>query len=134
RHLLGMRSGLRYTKTGNGLWSDFRSDDARVYYAHDVRKRVAGSTRVDPPGARWAYKDTDAELLGWVLARATGRTVAEYTAEKLWRRIGAEDDASWDLDHGGAGGAEKVSSGFNATARDFAKLGRLYLDGGRWEG
>src|SRR5207244_1274720 len=43
---------------------------------------------------------------------------------------GTEHDASWSLDH--RGGQEKVSSGFNAVARDFARFGRLYLNGGRW--
>ena len=130
RHLLEMKSGLRFTKTGNGMLSDFRSDDARVFYATNLLSFIRDAKREVEPGTKWVYKDTDAELLGLVLARAVGTTVAAYTEAQLWRRIGAEHDASWSLDH--TNGQEKVSSGFNATARDFARFGRLFLNGGRW--
>src|SRR6185436_6363367 len=110
RHLLDMKSGFRFTKTGNGPWSDFRSDDARVYYSTNLLKTIRGAKRERAPGTKWVYKDSDAELLGLVLTRAVGMTVAAYTEAKLWRRIGAEHDASWRLDHGN--GQEKVSSGF----------------------
>ena len=132
RNLLEMKSGLRYTKTGNGWWSDFRSDEAHIYYAANLENAIAGAKRELPPGTRWVYKDTDANLLGLVLAAATGKSVAAYTEEKLWRRIGTEHDATWTLDH--QGGSENVASGFNATARDYARFGRLYLNGGHWNG
>jgi CubicO group peptidase (beta-lactamase class C family) len=130
RHLLAMKSGLRFTETGRGALADFRSDDAHVYYTTHLLETLAGSKRATVPGAEWDYKDSDAELLGFVLARAVGTNVAAYTEEKLWRRIGSEHDATWHLDR--KNGQEKVSTGFNATARDYARFGRLYLNGGRW--
>jgi CubicO group peptidase (beta-lactamase class C family) len=132
RHLLEMKSGLRFTTTGGGPWSDFRSDEARVYYTTDMKGTIRDAKRVMPPGSTWVYKDIDAELLGWVLARAVGMTVAEYTETKLWRRIGTERDAKWHLDN--AKGLEKTSGGFNATARDYARFGRLFLNDGVFEG
>jgi CubicO group peptidase (beta-lactamase class C family) len=132
RNLLEMKSGLRYTRTGNGWWSDFRSDEAHIYYSSNLRDAVAHAQRELDPGSKWAYKDTDAILLGLLLANATGKTVAAYTEEKLWRRIGTEHDATWSLDH--PDGNENVASGFNATAEDFARFGRLYLHGGAWNG
>jgi CubicO group peptidase (beta-lactamase class C family) len=132
RHLLEMKSGLRYTKTGKGLWSDFRSDEAHIYYAANLRNALSGAVREMPPGTKWVYKDTDADLLGLVVSAATGKTVAAFTEERLWRRIGTEHDATWSLDR--RDGDESVASGFNATARDFARFGRLYLNGGAWEG
>jgi CubicO group peptidase (beta-lactamase class C family) len=132
RNLLEMKSGLRYTKTGNGWWSDFRSDEAHIYYAANLVNAVGSAKREVPPGTKWVYKDTDANLLGLVLAAATGKTVAAYSEEKLWRRIGTEHDATWSLDH--RDGHENVASGFNATARDFARFGRLFLEGGVWNG
>ena len=132
RHLIAMRSGLRFTKTGNGVWADFRSDEAHAYYTTDLPGWLAGVPRIDAPGSTWRYKDTDAELLGLVLSRATGMTVSAYMEARLWRLIGTEHDASWDLDH--ANGQERVASGFNAVARDYARFGRLFLEGGVWAG
>lgn len=132
RNLIDMKSGLRFTNTGKGLWSDFRSDDAHVYYTTDLPGWLAGVPRVEAPGTHWVYKDTDAELLGLVVSRAVGKPLGEYMEEKLWRRIGTEHDATWNLDH--ANGQEHASSGFNAVARDYARFGRLYLNGGVWNG
>lgn len=132
RDLLEMKSGLAYTRTNGHAWHDFRSSDARFFYARDLHAAIAAQRRADPPGTHWAYKDSDAQLLGWVLANATHRSVARQLEEELWRRIGTEFDASWNLDH--AGGAENTAAGFNATARDYARIGRLYLHGGEWNG
>jgi len=67
-----------------------------------------------------------------VLARATGKTLARQLEDGIWRPMGAEYDASWDLDR--KGGREKASSGLNATARDLARFGRLFIDGGARDG
>ena len=132
RHLLGMDSGIAYTRTNGGAWHDLWSDDARFFYTANLERSLMSQHREDPPGIRWAYKDSDAEALGWILARATGQTIAQQLEEGVWRPIGAEHDASWDLDHGG--GREHVSSGLNATARDLARFGGLYLHGGVRQG
>lgn len=132
RNLLAMRSGLRYTETGNGFWSDFKSDEAQTYYSTNLQKTLSNTPRVAEPGSIWDYKDTDTELLGWALANATGQTVSQYLQEKIWKRIGTEHAATFSLDR--RDGMEKVSSGFNTTARDLARFGRLYLNGGAWNG
>ena len=128
RHLLGMQSGAEYTRTTGSAWHDLRSSDARFYYTTNVEASLRKQRREDPPGLRWAYKDSDAQLLGWILARATGHTVADQLAGGIWQPMGAEFDASWDLDHNN--GHENTASGLNATARDLARFGRLYLDHG----
>jgi CubicO group peptidase (beta-lactamase class C family) len=128
RHLLGMESGIAYTRTNGHMWHDLWSGDARFFYTSSLERSLAQQRREDPPGIRWAYKDSDAELLGWVLARSTGHTIAQQLEEGIWQPMGAEFDASWDLDH--KGGREHTSSGLNATARDLARFGRLYLDAG----
>ena len=132
RHLLGMRSGFAYTRTNGNWWHDLRSSDAHFYHSTNVRKAIAAQRRQDPPGSRWSYKDSDTQLLAWVLERATGKTLAQQLEESIWRRIGTERDASWDLDR--RGGSENAASGLNATARDFARFGRLYLRNGDWNG
>jgi CubicO group peptidase (beta-lactamase class C family) len=129
RHLLRMESGFAYTRTQGQWWHDLRSDDAHFYYTTDRVRSLLAVQRADPPGARWAYKDSDIDLLGLVLTRATRKTLAEQLSA-IWSRIGTEQDAFYSLDR--RGGVESASSGLSATARDFARLGRLALDYGRW--
>jgi CubicO group peptidase (beta-lactamase class C family) len=58
--------------------------------------------------------------------------MSAYLAEKLWKPLGMESPALWALDH--EGGHEKAFCCISARARDFARFGRLYLEGGRWNG
>src|SRR5262249_4942821 len=120
RQLLGMQSGVAYSRTNGHMMHDLRSDDAKFFYTGNREHELLRQRREDPPGARWAYKDSDTEALGWVLARATGETIAEQLEKGIWQPMGAEHDASWDLDH--KNGHESVSSGLNATAHDFARF------------
>jgi CubicO group peptidase (beta-lactamase class C family) len=72
-------------------------------------------------------------LLGMILERVTGSTVSHYLQEKIWKPLGMEFPASWSLDSQPSG-MEKMESGLNARASDFAKFGRLYLHRGDWNG
>jgi CubicO group peptidase (beta-lactamase class C family)/AcrR family transcriptional regulator len=132
QNVLDMRSGFAYSRTNGSPWHDLRSSDAHFYYTTNLRRSIAGQRRENPPGSRWAYKDSDAQLLGWILTAATRKTLGAQLEEGIWRPIGAEHDASWDVDR--QDGLENAASGLNATARDFAKLGRLYLNDGAWNG
>jgi CubicO group peptidase (beta-lactamase class C family) len=132
RHLLAMRSGFAYSRTNGSFWHDFRSSDAHFFYTTDRVRSLLSQHREEPPGARWAYKDSDTDLLALVLTRATGRSLAEQLHSGIWARIGTEHDASFDLDH--RDGLEDAASGLNAVARDYARLGRLMLLDGRWNG
>jgi len=132
RHLLQMQSGFAYSRTNGGLWHDFRSSDAKFYHTTNQQRALAAQRRAEPPGQRWAYKDSDADLLAWALAAATKKPLAEQLQDGIWRKIGTEHDASWDLDH--ASGSENAGSGVNAVARDYARFGRLYLENGVWNG
>ncbi len=132
RHLIEMRSGFAYSRAGGGLWHDLRSDDARFYYTSNLNRELARMERAEPPDSRWDYKDSDPQILALVLTRATGQSLSEQLEQRVWRRIGAEFDASWSLDR--RGGMEKASTGVNATARDYARFARLYLNGGAWNG
>ena len=60
-------------------------------------------------------------------------SVSEYMASRLWQPLGAEQDASWSLDSEESG-FEKMESGLNATAVDYARFGALYLHNGEWNG
>jgi CubicO group peptidase (beta-lactamase class C family) len=69
-------------------------------------------------------------MLGLILEKATGKSVSEYTQEKLWKKIGTEHEAYWSLDK--TNGVEKSFCCIYATARDFARLGLLIHRGGKW--
>ena len=128
RHLLDMSSGIRYEET-----RFIDGDDAKTYYWPDLASLALGHTGIAaPPGERFRYNNYHPLLLGLVLSRATGTTVSAYAGEKLWGPMGAEADASWSLDS--PGGLEKLESGFNARAIDFARLGRLWLQHGERDG
>ena len=68
-----------------------------------------------------------------ILERATGMRVSRYLEEKLWKPMGMEADGSWSLDSTSSG-FEKMESGVNARARDFARFGMLFAKQGNWEG
>jgi CubicO group peptidase (beta-lactamase class C family) len=129
RHLISMSSGLRYDEQGTP-WSD----DTETYYAPDLRKLALTDTEiVGPPGEQWHYNNFNPLLMGMILERATSQHVAEFMEERLWQPLGPEADATWSLDSE-ASGFEKMESGINARAIDFAKLGSLYLHEGEWNG
>jgi CubicO group peptidase (beta-lactamase class C family) len=131
RHLLTMSSGLRYSGEGGG--GGPLGDDARTYYDPNLRELALTVEPEVKPGRRWEYNNYHPLLLGMVLERATDRPVATYLSQKIWRPLGMEAEGSWSLDSE-ASGFEKMESGINGRAIDFAKFGRLYLNRGEWKG
>ncbi len=129
RHLVSMSSGLRYNPSGFFPWND----EPRVYYSLDLRRLARGARPAEPPGARFHYNNYNLILLGMVLEQVTGGAVSEYLQERIWKPLGMEFPASWSLDSSRSG-MEKMESGLNARAVDFAKFGRLYLRHGDWNG
>lgn len=128
RHLLTMSSGLNWDEAYTALVSK----TTEAYYGDDIRGLVMGLEAVEEPGKRYSYKSGDTQLLSLVLEAATGVTISEYAAEKLWKPVQACHDALWNLDR--EGGEEKTYCCFNTTARDIAHLGRLVLRKGDWNG
>jgi CubicO group peptidase (beta-lactamase class C family) len=129
KHLLSMSSGLRYVEEETPF-----SDDTKTYYDPNLRAVALSAVIEEDPGKTFHYNNYNYLLLGIILERATGMPVAKYMEEKLWKPLGMEAPASWSLD-GEASGFEKMESGINARAIDFAKFGRLYLNNGsNWNG
>jgi CubicO group peptidase (beta-lactamase class C family) len=131
RDLLMMSSGLRYEEAGFPWpWGD----DTYTYYGVDLREVALERTEIErAPGREWQYNNYNPLLLGLVLERVTGMSVSDYMARQLWQPLGAAGDASWSLDSVRSG-FEKMESGLNATALDYARFGLLFLHGGRWNG
>ncbi|HWO89222.1 MAG TPA: serine hydrolase [Gemmatimonadales bacterium] len=128
RHLLSMSSGIRYVEH-HLPWSDATT----TYYAPDLRAAAISSPIRGEPGRVFHYNNYHPLLLGLVLERTTGRPVAQYLEEKIWKPLGMEAPGSWSLDSERSG-FEKMESGINGRAIDFAKFGRLFLNQGNWNG
>jgi CubicO group peptidase (beta-lactamase class C family) len=82
-------------------------------------------------GAGFKYKTVDTEVMGWLLQRVTGKSYATLLSERLWRRIGAQDDAYVWAD---PAGAQITSIGLNATLRDLGRVGETLRMSGRSNG
>ena len=128
RQLLTMSSGIRYEE-----YSLPWSDDTTTYYAPDLRAVAISSPITGEPGQEFHYNNFHPLLLGLVLERTTGRPVAQYLEERIWKPLGMEAPGSWSLDSEQSG-FEKMESGINGRAIDFAKFGRLFLNKGNWNG
>jgi len=128
RDLLRMASGLRYAD------GEEPYDDRWTYLAPDLRRAaLEHATIVEAPATRWRYNNYNPLLIGMILERVSGRSVTALLQDWIWSPLGMERGGSWSLDRR-ARGFEKMESGINARPIDFAKLGALYLHGGRWRG
>lgn len=132
--LLHMTSGVAF----NEDYDDPRSDAntlARLTLGQDPGGSLAAvrrfDTRTAQPGQRFSYASAESLVLGLVLAGATRRTVADYASEKLWVPLGAEANASWNID---AQGQEITFAFMNAVLRDWARLGLMLAHDGTWQG
>ena len=135
RHLLTMSSGVDYHESEDYFPTlGYLSDDARTYYYPDLR---AAALTVEPGdealGMYFHYNNYYPLLEGMILERVTGMPVAIYLQEKIWKPMGMEYPASWSLDSE-TSGFEKMESGINARAIDYAKFGQLFLQNGNWNG
>jgi CubicO group peptidase (beta-lactamase class C family) len=128
KDLLTMSSGSNWDES----YSNPLSVTTESYYGSDLYKTATGVKILKEPGTYHSYKSGDTELLGLVLEKATGKSISAYASEKLWQPLGAEHPAKWSTDK--ESGNEKAFCCFNTNARDFARLGQLMLDGGKWKG
>lgn len=131
RELLDMTSGVDVAENYNRAIPLMGT--ARMYLTTDLDGFVRAHRDLRfAPGSRADYRSVDTQLLGAMVARVEGRPLGQILAQDIWAPIGAQDEAQWNLDHDG--GQEKGFCCLNATARDFAKIGQLVLDGGRAQG
>jgi CubicO group peptidase (beta-lactamase class C family) len=130
KHLLQMTSGIKF----NESYVNPFGDAASFYYGLNLRKKIGKMKLKTEPGTTFEYTSGNTQLLGLVLERSlNGKTITSYLQEKIWSPLEMENDASWSIDRK-KNGLEKTFCCLNATARDFAKIGRLYKNKGNWNG
>lgn len=130
KHLLQMTSALKFSES----YINPFGEAASFYYGRNLKREVSKLKLKGKPGQKFEYVSGNTQLLGVVLERALkGKTVTQYFQEKLWTPLEMEYDGSWSIDKKNEG-TEKAFCCINARARDFAKIGRLYLNKGKWNG
>lgn len=120
-HLLNHTSGLQHPLSVDGL----------LYYGNNLMKAKKYILFKHDPGTVQAYMNINIMLLGAVLEKLTGAPLSAYMQKKLWGPLGMEFDARWSTDKHNR---IKPYCCLQAAARDYAKLGRLYLNKGEWQG
>jgi len=130
KNLLQMTSGIKYIERYKNPFSSVALD----YYGRNLKHSFHRLKTEVPPGTRFKYQSINTQLLGFALKNVLkGKTLTDYLQEKIWTPVGAEYDGSWSTDRK-KNGMEKTFCCINATARDYAKYGRLYLNQGNWNG
>ena len=128
KDLLTMSSGLNWTEN----YYNPIGQTAQAYYGSDVKGLMMGLKVVETPGKVFKYHSSCSQLLAFIVEEATDKTISEYASEKLWKPIGAKHPALWNIDK--KDGDEKAFCCINSNARDFARLGKLYMHNGNWNG
>ncbi|WP_321368781.1 serine hydrolase [uncultured Draconibacterium sp.] len=127
--LLNMRSGLKFKETYSTPFSKM----TRLYYGTNQIGKIKRMKFECVPGTKHNYQSISTAILGIVVENATGKELGKYLEEKIWIPLGMENKATWSLDDKKHRSA-KSFCGLNATAIDLAKIGRLYLNNGNWNG
>jgi CubicO group peptidase (beta-lactamase class C family) len=126
KHLLTMSSGINFDESYNSPFGHM----AKAYYGTDLKELNTAYSVTETPGVNWKYLGGNTIILSLILEKVTGTTISEYMSKKVWQPIGAKNPALWSLDK--KEGREKAYCCFYSNARDFARIGKLYLNKGLW--
>ena len=134
RHLLTMSSGVRWIEDYTDRDSDVNrySRSLAAKTPGGVLRLMASLPRAHAPGTFWNYNTGDTYLLGAVISAATGRKLADYLSEKIWRPAGMEFDAFYTLES--EGGEEIGGSRAGMALRDLARVALLVANDGKADG
>lgn len=121
-HLLNHTSGIKYNL----------AMDATIYYGRNSLNALNKIKFESIPGTKQHYLNINSELLGIILKRATGILPSAYLEDKIWKPIQMCANGVWSVDE--KNHLEKSFCCLGATALDYAKFGRLYLNKGVWNG
>ncbi|WP_095168340.1 serine hydrolase [Pseudomonas sp. Irchel 3H3] len=140
RQVLDMTTGLEYSEdyanpdaqiwahanAGNPLPKPKDYRGPRSYYEFLQSVQAQGRH-----GEAFAYKTVNTDVLGWVIARATGQNVAQLLSQRIWSRLGMEQDAYFSVD---SIGTPFAGGGFNAGLRDMARVAEMLRNDGQANG
>jgi CubicO group peptidase (beta-lactamase class C family) len=128
KNLLDMNSGIGVSDnypTGPSGWG---VAIAQMYATTDMNFFIKHNRKMfEEPGTYPEYRSVNTELLGLIIQKVTGHKLADEFSDRIWKKVGAEHDATWNVDK--VGGHEKAFCCFNATARDYARVGQALMSG-----
>ena len=125
--LASMSSGMKW----NEKYYSVINITSESYFTDDLRSVILGQEIENKPGKGFRYSSGDTQLLAMIIEKATGTNLSNYLSQKFWDPMGAENLALWQIDSEESG-MEKAYCCIAATARDFARFGKLYIDKGKW--
>lgn len=140
RQVMDMTTALKYSEdyadpkadiwefsaAGNPLPKpkDYKGPEGYYQYLETVKKQ-------GKHGEAFGYKTVNADALGWIISKATGKSVTQLLSEKIWSKIGMEHDAYYQVD---GVGTPFAGGGLNASLRDLGRFGELIRNMGNWQG
>ncbi len=135
RHLLDMRSGIRFSENYLDPNSEVRQIEASIGWSEDepespglgMYRYLTTLERKSEHGGPFEYRSCETDVLGWVCEKVAGERMQTLMSRLLWARIGAEHDALIATDQYGVG---MFDGGINTTLRDLARFGYLYANRG----
>ena len=131
KNVLQMSSGVAFNEDYQEFNSDINRFGRLMALGGSFDDFAASLVNEREQGTFLHYVSIDTHVLGMVLRKATGRSIADYFEEKLWSKLGTEEDAIYITD---STGEPMVLGGLNLLTRDFARFGKLYLDDGQFAG
>ena len=140
RQVMDMRTGLKYSENYADpkaeIWMHLRAGGALPrppgYQGPQSFYEFLQTVQKDGEhGGAFAYKTVNTDVLGWIIHRATGQSVGQVLSERIWSRLGMEQDAYFLVD---SVGTEFAGAGLNTGLRDLARFGELMRRGGRTGG
>ncbi|MSV39569.1 MAG: serine hydrolase, partial [Actinobacteria bacterium] len=101
---------------------------AQMYASTDIDWFLMHNrTMTEEPGTFPEYRSVNTQMLGLIVQKITGQGLADAFSKRIWQKVGADYNATWNVDK--VGGHEKAFCCFNATARDYARVGLALMSG-----
>ena len=136
KQILQMRSGVYRNENYNNLrdQEQIRRGTPNSALRDNLYRYTDAARTIErrwEPGRHYHYMNLDTTVLGWLIERVSLRSISRYATECLWEPLGAESDAYFMMDGPPGVGREFTAAGFNATLRDWARVGLMMLNKGQ---
>lgn len=127
KDLLDMNSGIGVSDnypTGPAGWG---VAIAQMYATNNMEWFIKHNRKMrEEPGTFAEYRSVNTQLLGMIIQKVTGQRLSDYFSEHIWKVVGAQYEATWNVDK--VGGYEKAFCCFNAAALDYARVGLAVMN------